>query len=132
LTGNGGPQNLTSLGISVNNDGTLSANSGALAAALSSNFSAVQSFLQSGSAGFASNLSSVVTGLTDSISGVLGLDASGLTQSSLALSQQISDLQAALAVRQQNLIGVYAKVNATLQELPLLQSQLSQQLASIA
>ena len=47
------------------------------------------------------------------------------------LTQQISDLQGALAVKQQNLTLVYAQVNATLQELPLLQSQLSQQLASI-
>jgi hypothetical protein len=36
-----------------------------------------------------------------------------------------------MAVKQQNLIAVYARVNTTLQELPLLQSQLSQQLATV-
>jgi flagellar capping protein FliD len=91
----------------------------------------VQSFLQTASTGFAGNLNTVLSSLTDSISGVLGLDANGLTQSSRALSQQVSDLQSAMAVKQQNLIAVYARVNTTLQELPLLQSQLSQQLATV-
>jgi len=131
VSGSGGQVNLTNLGINVNNDGTLTVDSGALATALSSNFSGVQSFLQTASTGFAGNLNTVLSSLTDSISGVLGLDANGLTQSSQAISQQVSDLQSAMAVKQQNLIAVYAKVNTTLQELPLLQSQLSQQLASV-
>jgi flagellar hook-associated protein 2 len=130
-TGTGGAVNLTNLGISTNNDGTLSLDSGALASALSSNFSGVQSFLQTASTGFAGNLNTVLKNLTDSLSGVLGLDASGLAQSSQALSQQVSDLQAALAVQATNLNAIYAQVNITLQELPLLQNQLSQQLASI-
>jgi flagellar hook-associated protein 2 len=130
-TGTGGAVNLTNLGISTNNDGTLSLDSGALASALSSNFSSVQSFLQTASTGFAGNLNTVLKNLTDSLSGVLGLDASGLAQSSQALSQQVSDLQAALAVQATNLNAIYAQVNITLQELPLLQNQLSQQLASI-
>jgi len=58
------------------------------------------------------------------------LDVQGITQSSQALGQQISDLQSALAIKQQNLTAVYAQVNTTLQELPLLQNQLAQQLAS--
>jgi flagellar capping protein FliD len=91
----------------------------------------VQSFLQ-GVGGFANNLNTVVGGLTDTISGVLGLDAVGLTQTSQSLSKQITDLQTALAVQTTNLTAVYAQVNATLQELPLLQSQLTQQLASVA
>jgi len=131
VAGSGGQVNLTNLGINVNNDGTLTVNSGGLSTALSSNFSGVQSFLQTASTGFAGNLITVLSGLTDSISGVLGLDANGLTQSSKALSQQVSDLQSAMAVKQQNLIAVYARVNTTLQELPLLQSQLSQQLATV-
>jgi flagellar hook-associated protein 2 len=131
VAGSGGQVNLTNLGINVNNDGTLTVNSGGLSTALSSNFSGVQSFLQTPSSGFAGNLNSVLISLTDSISGVLGLDANGLTQSSQALSQQVADLQSAMAVKQQNLIAVYARVNTTLQELPLLQSQLSQQLATV-
>jgi flagellar hook-associated protein 2 len=129
--GSGGAVNLTNLGIYTNNDGTLTVDSGALAAALSSNFSGVQSFLQTPSTGFAANLITTLSGLTDSPTGTLGLDAKGLSQSSLDLTNQISGLQASIAVQTQNLIAVYAKVNTTLQELPLLQQQLSQQLASI-
>ena len=131
VAGSGGQVNLTNLGINVNNDGTLTVNSGGLSTALSSNFSGVQSFLQTASTGFAGNLNTALISLTDSISGVLWLDANGLTQTSQALSQQVLDLQSAMAVKQQNLIAVYARVNTTLQELPLLQSQLSQQLATV-
>ncbi|MBZ5697837.1 MAG: flagellar filament capping protein FliD [Acidobacteriia bacterium] len=131
VTGSGGPVNLTSLGINVNNDGTLSVDSGALATALSSNFSGVQSFLQTASTGFASNLTSVLKNLNDPTTGELTLDAQGYAASSTDLTNHISDLQAALAVQTQNLIAVYARVNTTLQELPLLQQQLGQQLASI-
>jgi hypothetical protein len=42
------------------------------------------------------------------------------------------EFQDAFNTKQQNLILVYSQVNATLQELPLLQQQLSQQLAGIA
>jgi flagellar hook-associated protein 2 len=130
VSGNNGAVNLASIGVNLNNDGTLSVDSGALTAALSSNFSGVQSFLQSSTNGFAGNISSALTALTDPSTGILGLDASGINQSSQDLSQRIADLQSSLAVKQQNLTLVYAQVNATLQELPLLQSQLSQQLAT--
>jgi len=73
-------------------------------------------------------LSSALTNLADPGVGILGLDAQGISQSSLDLTQQISDLQAALATKQQNLTRVYSQVNATLQELPLLQAQISRQL----
>jgi flagellar hook-associated protein 2 len=130
VTGSGGPVNLTSLGINTNNDGTLSIDSGALASSLSSNFSGVQSFFQTTSTGFAGNLGTVINSLSGP-GGALTLDTQGFSNSSLALTQQITDLQAALATRRQNLITVYAQVNTTLEELPLLQQQLSQQLASI-
>jgi flagellar hook-associated protein 2 len=130
VTGNSGAVNLSSIGVALNNDGTLSVNSGKLSTALASNFSGVQSFFQSSSNGFAGNLSTALTQLTDTSSGTLGLDAQSISQSSRALGQQISDLQAALSTKQQNLTLVYAQVNTTLQELPLLQSQISQQLAS--
>jgi flagellar hook-associated protein 2 len=131
-SGSGGSVNLTSLGINVNNDGTLSVDSGTLSSALSSNLSGVQSFLQTASTGFAANLNSVLTNLNDPTTGELTLDSQGYTASNSDLASQISDLQAALAAQTQNLTATYAQVNVTLQELPLLQQQLGQQLASIA
>jgi flagellar hook-associated protein 2 len=128
-SGNNGIVNLASIGVNLNDDGTLTVDSGTLQSALSSNSAGVQNFFQAESTGFANNLSNAVTSIADSSTGVLGLDAQGITQSSQGLNQQISDLQASLAVQQQNLTQVYAQVNTTLQELPLLQNQLAQQLA---
>jgi len=81
--------------------------------------------------GFVQNLSTSLNALIASGSGSLSLDAQGLSSTSQSLSQTISDLQDAFNTKQQNLFLVYSRVNATLQELPLLQQQLSQQLASI-
>jgi flagellar capping protein FliD len=47
------------------------------------------------------------------------------------LTKQIADLQASLATQQTSLTAIYAQVNTTLQELPLLENQISQQLASV-
>lgn len=129
-SGSGNIVNLHSLGISLNNDGTLSVNQGTLATNLSGHYSDVQNFLQASTAGFAHNLSSILNNLTDSTAGPLGLDAKSLQQTSQQLGSHISDLQSNLTVKQANLILIYSQVNATLQELPLLQQQLSRQLAS--
>src|SRR5205807_1460421 len=72
-SGSGNIVNLHSLGISLNNDGTLSVNQGALATNLSGHYSDVQNFLQSSTTGFAQNLSAVLNNLTDSTAGPLGL-----------------------------------------------------------
>jgi flagellar hook-associated protein 2 len=129
--GNNGIVNLASLGINLNNDGTLSVDQSKLSSTLASNYSSVQNFLQNSSTGFAQNLSTSLNSLIASGSGSLSLDAQGLSSTSQSLSQTISDQQDAFNTKQQNLILVYSRVNATLQELPLLQQQLSQQLASI-
>jgi len=130
--GNNGIVNLASIGVNLQDDGTLSVDSGTLSSALSSNYGDVQNFLQNATTGFASNLTSVISNLTGPGNGELTLDASSIAQSSQSLTSQISDLQAALVVQEQNLTDTYAQVNVTLQELPLLQSQLSSQLTGIA
>jgi len=132
VSGNNGIVNLASLGINLNNDGTLSVDQSTLNSKLSSNFSDVQNFLQATGSGFAKNFNSSLNSLVSSGTGSLALDAQGLSSTSQSLNQTISDLQDALSIKQQNLILVYSQVNATLQELPLLQAQLSQQLAGIA
>ena len=131
ISGNNGAVNLASIGINLNNDGTLTVDSGALSTALSSNYSAVQNLFQNATAGFSQNLHSVINNLTAPTNGILTLDSQSVTSSAQSLTQQISDLQAALAVQEQNLTTVYSQVNATLQELPLLLSQTTQQLAAI-
>ena len=130
VTGNSGFVNLASIGVNLNNDGTLSVDSSTLNSALSSNFSAVQNLLQNTTTGFAQNLSAVLSNINSPGTGILSIDSQSINNTSQGLTKQISDLQAALAVQQTNLTNVYSQVNATLQELPVLESQISQQLAS--
>lgn len=129
--GNNGVVNLASIGVNLNDDGKISIDSATLQNALSGNSSAVQSFLQGTTTGFSNNLNTVLNNINDPSAGILGLDVNGLSQTSQALTQQLSDLQAAFSIKQQNLTQVYSQVNTTLQELPLLQSQITQQLAGI-
>ena len=129
ITGNNGIVNLASIGVNMNNDGTLSVDNTALSAALTSNSSAVQNFLQNTSTGFAQNLSTVLSSVNSPGTGILAIDAQGISNTSQSLASQIADLQASLAVQQQNLTLVYSQVNVTLQQLPLLQNQITQQLS---
>ncbi len=108
----------------MNNDGTLSVNSGQLQTALTSNPTAVQSFLQDSTSGFGHNLSTVLSSINSPGSGVLGLDAKGIANTSQSLAQQLTDLQTAFNSREAYLLQVYSQVNATLQQLPMLQSQI--------
>ena len=131
VPGNSGVVNLASIGVNFNNDGTLSVDSGKLSAALSGNYSAVQNLLQNTTTGFSQNLSTVLSNINGAGTGILSLDAQSVTNTSQGLMKQIADLQASLAVQRVRLTAIYAQVNTTLQELPLLQNQISQQLASL-
>jgi len=132
MTGNNGIVNLASMGINMNDDGTLTVDNSALASALASNYSAVQNFFQNASSGFAQQLDNALQTINAPTTGMLAIDAQSLTSTSQDLNQQITDLQAALTVQEQQLTATYSQVNTTLQELPMLENQLSQQLASIA
>ena len=131
VPGNSGVVNLASIGVNFNNNGTLSVDSGKLSAALSSNYSAVQNLLQNTTNGFSQNLSTVLSNINGAGTGILSLDAQSITNTSQGLTKQIADLQASLATQQASLTAIYAQVNTTLQELPLLENQISQQLASV-
>jgi flagellar hook-associated protein 2 len=131
IPGNSGIVNLASIGVNFNNDGTLSVDNGKLTSTLSSNFSAVQNLLQNSTNGFSQNLSTVLSNINGAGTGILSLDSQSINSTSQSLTKQINDSQAALAVQQVNLTAIYAQVNTTLQELPLLESQISQQLASV-
>ena len=131
ISGNGGAVNLASIGVNLNDDGTLSVDNSALSTALSANYTGVQNLFQNATTGFSQNLNTVINNFTAPQTGILTLDAQSVTSTASGINQQIIDLQAALADQEQNLTSVYSKVNATLQELPLLESQITQQLASV-
>jgi len=130
IGGNGGFVNLASIGLNLNDDGTITVDSTALSNALGSNFSNVQNLLQ-GTSGIASYMSNVLNLMTDPTQGSITLDLQGMSQTNQDLSDQISDMEATLLNQQQFLTAQYDQVQVALQELPLIQSQITQQLGAL-
>lgn len=127
LTGNSGLVNLASLGIDLNNDGTLSVNQVAtdthpsLSNVLATNPTSVQSFFQNVSGtGFANNFNNDLFNLTDTTDGIVNVDIAGNKAQQKALGTQITNLQDRLSAQQQQLTTLYARVNATLESYPSL------------
>ena len=132
VTGNNGVVNLASIGIDLQNDGTLSVDSSKLSSALSTQFADVKTFFQSGVAGgFGNNFSSDLTALTSPATGLLSLNLSENSANQQALSRQINDFEDRLANRRQFLINQYSQVDAMLRQYPLILAQITGQLASI-
>lgn len=132
MAANGNINSLADLGISMNNDGTLTVNGTTLQSALQANPSAAQAFFSATSpGGFGNNLYNQINSIADPISGSVAQDMTGLQQSQGDLTQQISDFQNQLTVTQQQLTTEFDQVDVTLQELPLLLQQVNQQLSSL-
>jgi flagellar hook-associated protein 2 len=132
VTGNNGVVNLASLGIDMQNDGTLKVDNTKLSSALSSQFADVKTFFQSGVAGgFGNRFSSDLTALTSPASGLLSLDLNENNANQQALTRQINDFEDRLANRRQFLINQYSQVDAMLRQYPLILAQITGQLASI-
>lgn len=130
ISGNNGLVNLATIGVNMNEDGTLSVDSGQLSNALSSNFSNVQNLLQ-GASGVATFLSNTLSQITDPTQGSITLDLQGMSQENQDLSTQISNMQTQLTTQDQQLESEYAQMQNTLDEMPMLQSQITQQLGSL-
>src|SRR6266849_960964 len=132
VTGNNGVVNLASIGIDLQNDGTLSVDSAKLNSALSSQFADVKTFFQSGVAGgFGDHFSSDLTALTSPATGLLSLNLSENSANQQALTRQINDFEDRLTNRRQFLINQYSQVDAMLRQYPLILAQITGQLASI-
>lgn len=138
INGNSGLVNLASLGIDLNNDGTLTVNQVAtdthpsLANVLATNPAGVQNFFQNASGtGFASNFNNDLVNLTDPTSGVLNLDISGNTAQQNALTKQITNLQDRLTAEQATLTLQYDQVNATLEAYPSLLLEVTSEIGAL-
>jgi flagellar hook-associated protein 2 len=131
VSGNGAISSLADLGITMNEDGTLSVDSSQLNSALANNFSQVQNFFQAASTGFAQQFSSDLTNLTDPTNGPIAVDLNGITSSVSSLQSEITDFQANLTTEQQSLTTYYDNVNVTLQSLPSLLATVNAQLGSL-
>ena len=135
VTGNsGGLVNLASLGINMNNDGTLTVgtapNGQSLSQIIASNPAAVQSFFQNASTGFATNFNSDMTNLTDPTTGVLNADIAENQTEQQDLTNQITNFQNQLLAQQQELTTELDQVNATLEEYPFLVAEINAELGN--
>jgi flagellar hook-associated protein 2 len=129
---NGAVNSLADLGVSMNNDGTLTLDNGKLNDALTNHYADVQNFFQSTATGtFAQQLNNDLQTMTDSTQGALYLEINGLRQSQQDVQKQIDDFESNLQSQQQELLLVYSQLNATLQGIPLTMQQLDAQLSSL-
>jgi flagellar hook-associated protein 2 len=131
-TGSGAYNNLASLGISMNDDGTLSVDSSQLSSALSSNPSSVLGFFQNATqTGFADSFHKDLTNLTNPMEGVLNLDLAQNSTQQTDLNNSISNFETQLTAEQTQLTAEFSQVNASLQAYPLLLQETTAALASM-
>jgi flagellar hook-associated protein 2 len=138
VSGNGAAVNLQSIGIQLQEDGTLSVVSSSspdsmdLNEAFANDFSAVQNLFQSTSpAGVAQTLNTSLTNLTDPINGPLNLDMSSINSQVSDLNDQISQFQYQLQQTQAQLTTEYSTINTTLEQLPETINEINQQLNAL-
>lgn len=111
------------LGISFNNDGTLSLNNDTLDSVLNSNFSDVTGFLQN-SGGFGQSFATILNNLgTQAPNGVVYLAQQQNSAQEASLNQNITDEDARLATQKTDLTDELNTANQILQSIP---SQLNQ------
>jgi len=129
-SGSGPYVNLQSMGIEMQDDGTLQVNSTNLSQALSSNFSDVQNFFQS-TKGWGQVTGAQMLQLTDPTLGPVAADISGLNQTSQSLTDQINDFETRMTAVQDQLTTQYDNLNTLLQEYPMQLQEIAGQLASL-
>jgi flagellar hook-associated protein 2 len=139
IGGNSGLVNLASLGINLNNDGTLTVgstpapDSQTFAQVLAANPSAVLNFFQNPSGtGFANNFSVDLTSLTDPTLGPLNVDLTQNNAEQKDLTTTITNFETQLTSEQLQLTQQYEAVNASLQSYPLLLQAITETLGSLS
>ena len=130
---NSGLVNLATLGINMNDDGTLTVDSTQLSNLLQSNPSAVLNFFQNSSnTGFANNLQADLTNLTDPTLGPLNVDIAQNQAEQQDLTNSISNFQDQLTQQQTQLTQQYSQVNAELESYPLLLQEVTESIGSLS
>lgn len=122
--------NLSSLGISVRNDGTLTVDSSTLQNALQNNFSNVQSFFQgSATNGFAHMLDQQLTNYISPGNGAFTVDLQSINNQINDLQNSISNFETDyISPLQTRLQNEYSQAEILLQQLPTLTQQINTEL----
>jgi len=127
--GTGGITTMADLGITMNNDGTLSLNTSTLDAAVQSNFAGVQNFLAgTASNGFVSFMNNQLTSLTDPASGAFTVDLQSLSSENTDLQNQITNFQSYLSNQTTLLTNEFNQADVLLAQLPTEEAQINAEL----
>ncbi len=122
--------NLTSLGISVNADGTLSVDSTTLSNVLQNNFSDVQNFFQGASLnGFANVMDQQLTSFISPADGAFTVDLQSISAETSGLQTDITNFQAnVITPLQTQLQSEFSQAEILLQQLPTEMKQIDTEL----
>lgn len=124
--------NLSSMGITVNKDGTLTVDSASLSNALNNNFSDVQSFFQ-GTAfnGFANSLDQQLTSFISPADGAFTVDLQSMSSEESTLQTDVTNFQSnVIDPLEAQLQSEYSKAEIALQQLPMEMNQLNEELGN--
>jgi len=128
-TSTAGFNTLASIGVNMNNDGTLTIDDAQLTDAITSNYSGVQSFFHNaGATGFADTLQTQLNALTDPTQGAFFVDIQGMNNEQQSFQDQIDNFEIYIASEQTLLTAQYTQVDLALRQLPLLQQEINAQL----
>jgi len=122
--------NLSSMGITVNNDGSLTTNSATLASALQNNFSDVQNFFQGAALnGFANSMDQELTNFLSPSDGAFTLDLKSLNTEYSNLQTNISNFETSyITPLRAHLTSEYSQAEILLQQLPTEMQQINTEL----
>jgi flagellar hook-associated protein 2 len=122
--------NLSSLGITVNNDGTLTASSATLTNVLQNNFSDVQNFFQGASLnGFANSMDQQLTNFISPADGAFTVDLSSISTEYSGLQTDISNFETNyITPLRAQLQSEYSSAEILLQQLPTEMQQINTEL----
>jgi flagellar hook-associated protein 2 len=130
VSGVGQYVNLQSLGVEMQNDGTLQLNSSTLQDALENHYTDFQNFFQS-TQGYGQAIGNMLLQITDPTQGTVSVDVAGLQSENNDLTQQINDFQNRMSTVQQQLTEKYSQLNVLLQQYPQQIADINSQLASL-
>ncbi len=129
---NTGAETLRSIGVEMQNDGTLKINETTLDHVIATNFTSFQNFFQGTTPeGFARTFASTLMKINDSVLGSVALDLKGIQATRDSIGNQIDNFEVRIKMRQQQLFQQYSQIDVMLRKLPSLQSQISAQLGSL-
>lgn len=130
-TGDASYGTLRSLGITMNNDGTLSLDGAKLNDTVKNHFTEFKNFFQSTSTGFGHTVSPRLLQLSSPTQGAFSVEIKGIQSTKSALQDEIDNFEVYIASRQQQWFLTYERVDVMLRQLPLLQSQIQAQLGFV-